>query len=120
MDFLIEDGDLLKKLNNIWNKVSADIKEEPVYNKEFTKIKIKSHGDQVTGFYNKEIPKVGSNNTCLAVISLDSTLKKEDNCYWPLFLKECKYFRRKAIEHIHDILSGFSYSSDESDSSDEE
>ena len=39
MHFLIEDDDLLEKYNNIWDKVSADIKKEfdsePVYNKEF-------------------------------------------------------------------------------------
>ena len=40
------------------------------------KTKIKSHSDEVTDFYDKEIPKVESNHTCLAVISLDSALKK--------------------------------------------
>ena len=39
MYVLIEDDDLLKKYNNIWDKVSADIKKkiarEPVYNKIF-------------------------------------------------------------------------------------
>ena len=39
MYFLIEDDDLLKKCNTIWDKVSVDIKKEsdskPVYNKEF-------------------------------------------------------------------------------------
>ena len=48
MYLLIEDDDL-EKYNTIWNKVSADIKidfdSEPVYNKEFLKTKIKSHGD---------------------------------------------------------------------------
>ena len=29
--------------------------------------KIKSYGDEVTGFYYKEIPKVDFNNTCAAV-----------------------------------------------------
>ena len=57
MYFLIEDDDLLEKYNTIWDKVSSDIKKEfnskPVYNKEFSKIKIKSHGDKVTGFHNK-------------------------------------------------------------------
>ena len=38
--------------------------------------KIKSHSDEVTDFYDKEIPKVDSNLTCLAVISLDSASKK--------------------------------------------
>ena len=36
LDFLIEDDDLIKKYNTIWDKVSADIKKEfysePVYN----------------------------------------------------------------------------------------
>ena len=30
---------------------------------------MKFHGHEVTYFYDKEIPKVGSNQTCLAVIS---------------------------------------------------
>ena len=78
--FLIEDDGLCEKFNTIRNKVSSDIKREfdsePVYNQNFLKTKIKSYGDDVTDFYDKEIPKVNSNHTCLAVISLDSALKK--------------------------------------------
>ena len=41
--FFIEDDDLLKKYNTIWDNVSADIKKEfdsePVYNNEFWKPK---------------------------------------------------------------------------------
>ena len=84
MYFLIGDDDLLKKYNTVLDKVSADIKKEfdskPVYNKEFLKIK-KSYGNKVTDFYEKTIPKVDSNHTCLAVINLDSVLKKDDNYY---------------------------------------
>ena len=38
----------------IWDKVSADIKNDtgPVYNKMFLKTKIKSYGDEVTDFYD--------------------------------------------------------------------
>ena len=54
------------------------------------KTEIKPNGDEITDFYNKKIPKVDSNHTCLAEISLDSALKKDIN-YYPLkFLKECK------------------------------
>ena len=78
--FLIEDDDLCEKFNTIRDKVSSDIKKEfdsePVYNQIFFKTKIKSYGDDATDFYDKEIPKVNSNHTCLAVISLDSALKK--------------------------------------------
>ena len=77
------------------------------------KTKIKSHGDEVTDIYDKKIPKLESNHTCLAVISLDSSLKKDDNCYPEVLLKECKQIEKKVIRHINDNLSDFS-SSDES------
>ena len=80
MYFLIEDDDLLEKYNTIWDKVSADIRKEfdsePVYNKKFLKTKIKSNGDEVMDFYDKEFAKVDSNHTCLEVSSLDPALKK--------------------------------------------
>ena len=81
MYFLVED----EKYNTIWDKVSANIKKEfdrePVCKKKCLKTKIKSHGDKVTDFYDKKVPKLDSNHTCLAVISSDSTLKKDDNDY---------------------------------------
>ena len=81
------------------------------------KTKIKSHGDEVADFYDKEIPKVDSNHTCLAVISLDATLKKDENYYPQVFLKECKYIEKKVVRHVIDDLEN---SSDDSDDSDEE
>ena len=64
MYFLIEDVELLEKYNTIWDKVNVDIRKgfdiKPVYNKEFLKTKVKSHGDEVTDFYDKKIPKVNS------------------------------------------------------------
>ena len=119
MYFLIEDDDLLEKYNTIWDKVNSDMNKEfdsePVYNKNYLKTKIKSHGNEVTSFYDTEIPKLDSNHTCLAVINLDSALKKDDNYYPQVFLKECKYIENKVVRHIHDNLSDFPYSSDESD-----
>ena len=54
---MLEDDNLLKKYNTIQDKASADIKKnfdsEPVYNKNVLKAKIKSHGDEVTDFYDK-------------------------------------------------------------------
>ena len=67
---------LIKKSNIIWDKIRAYLKKvfdsEPLYNN-----KIKSHGDKVTDLYDKEIPKVDCNHTCLALISLDTALKKD-------------------------------------------
>ena len=104
MYFLIEDDDLNLKIeddekyNTIWDKVSADIKKkinkEPVF--FVFKNKKKSHGDEVTDFYDKEIPKVDSNHTFLAVITLDYVLKKDESYYSQVFLKECKYIEKKS------------------------
>ena len=63
--------------------------------------KIKYYGDEVTDFYDKEIPKVDSNRTRLAVISLHSPLNKD---YPQVFLKECKYIEKKVIRDICMIL----------------
>ena len=73
----------------------ADIRKEfdsePVYNKEFLKSKIKSHGDEVKDYYDKAIPKFDSNQTFLTVISLNSSFKEEcllgsnfENVFWML------------------------------------
>ena len=67
MYFLIEDDGLLEKYNTIWDKVSADIKKafdnELGHNKRFLRTKISSHGDKVTDFDDRKIPKVDSNHT---------------------------------------------------------
>ena len=60
------------------------------------------------------VMKLHSNHTCLAVINLDSALKKDGSYFPKVFLKECKYIEKKVIRHINDNLSDFSYpSSDE-------
>ena len=121
MYFLIDDDDLLKKYNTIKDNVSADIKKEfdsdPVFNKNYLKTKIKYHGYEATDLYNKKIPELDSNHACLAVISLDSALKKKENCYPKVFLKEYNYIEKKIVRHIIDDLERFS---DDSDNSDEE
>ena len=75
------------------------------------KTKIEFYGDEVADFYDKKIPKVNSNHNCLAVVSFDSAL-----IYYPqVFLKECKYIKKKVIGHIIDGLESSSYDSDDSD-----
>ena len=46
---------------------------------------------------------------------MDSTLTKDDNYYPEVFLKKSKYNEKKVVRCIHDNLSIFSYSCDESD-----
>ena len=55
---------------------------------------------------------MNSNHTCLAVISLHSALKRDENYYRQVFLKECKYLEKDIIRHINGNLSDFSSSSE--------
>ena len=102
---------MLEKYNTIWDKVSTDIKKEfdsePVYDKKFLNNKVKSHGNKVANFYDKKNPKVDSNHTSLAGISLDSALTKDENYYPQVFLKQCKYIEKKLIRHIINNLRFF-------------
>ena len=50
------------------------------------------------------------------LISLNSALKRHENYYPQVFLKECRYIKKKLIRHIIDDLER----SDDSDESDEE
>ena len=50
-----------------------------------------------------------SHHTFLAVIILDFALKKDDNYYPRVFLKECKYIEEKVIRHINGNLSYFHF-----------
>ena len=108
--FLIKNGNLLEKYNTIWYKVSPDIKKEfdssPVYNKKFLKTKIKSYDVVATDFYDKVIPKAGSDCICLAVITINSTLKKDENYYLQVFLRESKYI--EVTRHITEDIEVFS------------
>ena len=79
------------------------------------KTKKKSHGNEFTDFYDKKIPKLDSIHTCLAIINLDSALKKNDNYNPQVFLKECKYIAKKVVWHIHENLNDFSSDYDDSD-----
>ena len=65
--------------------MKKEFDRQPVYNKECLKTKIKSHDNEVTDSYDKKIPIVDSNHTCLTI---DSALKKDANYYPQAFLKE--------------------------------
>ena len=72
---------MMEKLNgcifwldvSLWDKISAHNKNvfdsKHVCNKYFLGTKRKSYGDEVTDFFDKEVPKVDSNQTCLAASS---------------------------------------------------
>ena len=67
------------------------------------KTKIKFHSDEVIDFHHKEIYKVDSNHTYLAIIRLDSALKRNPYYYPQVFLKEYKYFEKNKGKNFHVI-----------------
>ena len=48
----------------------------------------------------------------IILVCLDSALKKDDNYYPQLFLKECKYIKKKVIRFITQDIEIFSSDSD--------
>ena len=76
--------------------------------KAFLKTNIRSHGDEVTDFYDKEISKEDSNHTCLAVIGSNSALMKVGYYYPQVVLKKSKYIETKVIRQLNDNLTNFS------------
>ena len=77
--------------------MSTDIKENLIANLckiiFFLKTKIEPYVDEATDFHDKEVLKV--DYTCLAAINLNSVLKKHENYYQQVFLKECKYIEKE-------------------------
>ena len=74
---------------------------------------IKSYDDEIIELYDKEVSMVDSNHIYLAVISLDSAFKEDENYCLQVFLKECKYIEKKVIRNINGNLSDFSSSDEE-------
>ena len=68
---------------------------EPVYDNFFLKTKKKSCFDEATDFHDKELPTIGSNYICLAVISLESALKKIKTFSHKCFQKNTNTLKRK-------------------------
>ena len=90
--FLIKDNELLKKYDEIWEKVKNSLKKfdsEWVYN---LKAKKKSYNGKInTNFPNSKIPKKGSQFICLSVILINSVFKTGKNYCPQALLEECKY-----------------------------
>ena len=62
--------------------------------------KIMNKSDEITNFYDKDIPKVDSSHTCLAVSSSNFVLNKDENNYLQWFLKYCTYIKKTLIRHV--------------------
>ena len=105
MSFLIEDDELFKKYNEIWEKGKSSIKKEfsskPVYNEKYLKAKIKSYNRKInTNFHNNEILREGSQFICLSVILIDSIFRIGKNYYPQVFWEERKKIPKYIIDNI--------------------
>ena len=80
--------------------------------------KISYYGDETADFHARKILEAGSNYIWWSIILIDSILKKGENYYPQVSLKECKYIEKEKmlIKYITDDLKycfGESHYSDE-------
>ena len=91
ISFLIEDEELLKRYNQIWDKVSNSIKKEfdikLVEKEKHLPTKIKSCNDKPL--------KEGCRCIFVLMILIDSFLKTYKNFCQQMFLEKCKYIKKR-------------------------
>ena len=73
------------------------------------KTKTKSFDDKAADFHDKEMPKAGSNYICFAVITIDSVLKKDENYYLKVFLKNVNTLKKKWLDLLLKIQVFFGW-----------
>ena len=100
MSFLIKDGDVLDKYNEIWNRIkmalSIKFHNMPVYDEKYIKAKVKEFNGVVkTNFLGDEIPKENVHYTCTASITIDSVMRMKKMNYPQVYLEKCKYKIKK-------------------------
>ena len=110
MSFRVNNKQLLKNYNKIWEKVEKllriDFESKPVYGNDdkYIKTKIQLYADNmIKNFHNKEMPKEKSPCKCLSIIMLDSVIKANKKYCPQTFLEECKY-AQEIENHIDDDL----------------
>ena len=116
MNFSVNNEEILKKYNAIWDKINCLFKKQfdskPVYNNKYIKAKINSYN---TNFYGNKTPKTGEHHTCLSVMLLDSIVNVDKKYYPQMFLEQCKY----AVNAINEELN-LDESDDDNDESGEQ
>ena len=102
MSFRVNDKQILKNFNKIWEKVKKlmkrDFESEPEYGEDdkYIKTRVKICGESITtNFHNKKMPKEKVPCKCLSIIMLDSVIKANKKYYPQTLLEECKYVQEK-------------------------
>ena len=102
MSFIVNNKQLLKNYNKIWEKIEKlmkiDFESKLVYGDDDkhikTKIKIYA-GNIITNFHNKKMSKDKGPWKFLSIIIIDSVIKANKKYYPQTFLEECKYRQEK-------------------------
>ena len=102
MSFKVNNKQLLKTYNKIWEKVEKLMRiafeSKLVYGDDdkYIKTKIKIYANNMnTNFHNKKMPKEKAPCKCLSIIMLDSVIKTNEKYYPQTLLEECKYVQEK-------------------------
>ena len=126
MSFRVNNNQLLKNYNTIWEKVEklmkTDFESEPVYGDDYKyiKTKIKVYADNIiTNFHNKKMPKEKAPCKCLSIIMLDSVIKANKNYYPQTLLEERNKYVQEKIKTENYIDEDLETSESDSDSNDE-
>ena len=125
MSLRVNDEQLFKKYNKIWEKVEKlmriDFESKPVYGDDdkYIKTKIKIYaGSVITNFHNKKMPKEKAPCKCFSIIMRDSVIKANKKYYPQTLIEECKYVQEKTkIENL--IHCDLEKSESDGDSNDE-
>ena len=106
MSFLITDGDVLDKYNQICykikNKLNIKFYSMPVYDEIYIKAKVGEFNDVIkTSFLGGKVPKENMHYICIFCITIDSVMRMEKKNYRQFYLEECKYRIKKMQIHKH-------------------
>ena len=96
MNLLVNGKEILEKYNEIWDKIKnlfgREFDSEPVYNDKYITAKINLYD---RNFYGNKSTIQDEHSTCFSVILVDSTVSVDKKYHPQIFLKECKYAKKK-------------------------
>ena len=102
MSFRVNNKQLLKNYNKIWEKVEkllkTDFEIKLVYGDDDKYIKTKINifaGSMITNLHFQKMPQEKAPCKCLLIIMIDTVIKANKKYYPQILLEECKYVQEK-------------------------
>ena len=111
MSFVMDDENIYKKYNEIWevvrNLLKIDFTVNPVRDDIYLVAKLKIFNKiNITTFTNNAIPIEQDHYICIPVIDIDTVLKIDKKAYPQAYLEQFKYKlkKRKIVNYIDDEI----------------